>query len=236
MLKRSNQHRTSPSATIIRKFGRLSGITESLLVAVKSPRCGHLRPLFLRRIIDTALDFSNISSISACIMVIRTPTTKDRIIAYRFHPSDPKPIKWIAEEEKMPESTVSGICAHWQQHGHVYPLPRSGRPRALTKRGEGQLIGDIQADPKAGFDVFGEKHHISDSTVRRVAHKYGFHSRICHKKPMISAVNRTKRVAWAKENDGQAFGRIMYTDEACFHVGETGRERVIRRPGTEFEP
>lgn len=169
-------------------------------------------------------------------MVIRTPTTKGRIIAYRFHPTSPKVFKWIAKVEKIPERTVSNICAHWEKHGHIYPLPRTGRPPRLTPQGKKELINAIQDDPKARFDVFGEKIMISQSTVRRVAHKNGFHSRICREAPLISAVNREKRVAWAKENVRQDWDRVMFTDEACFHVGETGRERVIRRAGTEYEP
>ncbi len=30
--------------------------------------------------------------------------------------------------------------------------------------------------------------------------------------------------------------RVMFTDEACFHVGETAKQRVIRRAGTEYDP
>jgi len=82
--------------------------------------------------------------------------------------------------------------------------------------------------------LFGEVIHISESTVRRMAHKHGFHSRICRRK-MVSAVNKQKRLLWAEENKERDWRRVMFTDEACFHVGETARQRVIRRHGTESD-
>ena len=169
-------------------------------------------------------------------MVKWTPTTKGKVIAYHTHPEIPRGPRWIAKQLNMPYTTCYDIIQHHKVHGHIYNLPRSGRPRILDDQGEERLVRAIQRDPKANFDVFGEITQISQSTARRVAAKHGLHSRICRQKPMISAVNREKRMAWAMENELQAWNRVMFTDESCFRVGETGRERVIRKAGTEYDP
>jgi len=75
---------------------------------------------------------------------------------------------------------------HYEQHGHIYDLSRSERPPKLDLEGEQGLIRSLVRDPKANSDVFGEIVNVSKSTVRRIAHKHGYHSRICRKKPMIT--------------------------------------------------
>jgi len=117
-----------------------------------------------------------------CIMMTQTPTTKGRIITYRYHPTESKTLTWIGKTEKIPCQTVSDICAHWKTHGPVYELPCSGRPLELTDWDQKAFIEDIWSNPKAKFDVFGEVRETSPSTVCRVAHKHGFNSRICRKK------------------------------------------------------
>ncbi|EIW69743.1 hypothetical protein TREMEDRAFT_61506 [Tremella mesenterica DSM 1558] len=138
-----------------------------------------------------------------------TPSTKGQIIAYARGAGLPKPGRWIAREMGLAESTPLWGC---------------------------KFIRSIKADPKGKLDVFATSADISPSTARRVASKHGYHSRIARTKCMISAVNCKKRMAYARENAKINDKRVMYTDEACFYVGDTGQTRVIRQPGTEYDP
>ncbi|KAK4689827.1 hypothetical protein P7C73_g290, partial [Tremellales sp. Uapishka_1] len=156
-----------------------------------------------------------------------TPSMKGRVVAYGLGPGTPKSMHWISKTLGIPRTTVRRIIQHAKDRGNVYALPRSGRPQKLDARGEARLIRTIHNDPKSKFDVFGEVVGISRWTASRIAKKHGLNSRIARKKPMIPPVNQKKRVQWARDNEETDWKRVMFTDESCFKVGETARERVL---------
>jgi transposase len=140
----------------------------------------------------------------------------------------------VAKATGRPKSTVQSVIKHYRDHGTVNDLPRSGRPPILGERDQNVLIRSIRKDPKLKLDHFAAETGVSPRTVSRIADQHGIHSRICRRKPMISEVNRSKRVQWAKDNEHTDWRTIMFTDESAFMVGETGIERVLRKAGEEY--
>ena len=70
---------------------------------------------------------------------------------------------------------------------------------------------------------------MCNETIRRVLHKYGFHSRIARKRPFISRKNRKDRIRFAKEHlqKGQEFwNSVLWSDET--KVNLFGSDRVTR--------
>ena len=60
---------------------------------------------------------------------------------------------------------------------------------------------------------------VSESTVHHAFHKKNVHSCISRKKPFISVINKTKRLAWAmKRKDWtiEDWKKIVWTDESTF--------------------
>ena len=127
------------------------------------------------------------------------------------------------------------ICQHYKARGILDFNKSPGRPPKLNKLAEDQLIHAIKRNPKGSFDEFGEIVHISRSAVKWIAHKHNFHSRLCRKKLFISEANRKKRMIWVMENERMDWDRIIWTGEAAFKIGEVGRQRCIRQPGTKYE-
>lgn len=79
---------------------------------------------------------------------------------------------------------------------------------------------------------------ISIQTIRRALHKENVHSCIPRKKPFISAINKSKRLAWAIERRHwtvEDWKKIVWTDESTFsQFQKSGWGRVWRKPEEEF--
>ena len=120
------------------------------------------------------------------IMVRWSPRTKGRAVAYSKHPLLPKSPTWIARQENMSEPTVRSVIKHWEEFRTVHTKKPPGRPRILMPQQKDRLIRAIKHDPKSTIDAFGRVEHISTSTVRRIADRHGYHSRICRSKCFVS--------------------------------------------------
>ena len=77
--------------------------------------------------------------------------------------------------------------------------------------------------------------HSSLNTVSRRLREKGYNSRIARTKPYLSEDNIEARILWASNNRETDWETVMFTDESTFTIGETGKERVIRKKGTEWE-
>lgn len=96
--------------------------------------------------------------------------------------------------------------------------PRSGRPKKLTPRDERHILHIVEESPKTTAIELAEiVQKTSDTmvhpeTIRNVLRKGGYHSRIPRKKPLISEVNRKKRMDFVKkyENIDPDFSELCY--------------------------
>ena len=85
------------------------------------------------------------------------------------------------------------------------------------------------------FDAFGPVLGISPSTACRVAAEYDIHSCWAQIKPFILPKNKTKRLDWALNNQGECWDDFIFTDEPAFSVGQGGRQRVLRKSVQEYD-
>ncbi|SRR6266511_208301 len=78
---------------------------------------------------------------------------------------------------------------------------KTGRPKKLSRRDERQLVKAVKKDPKTTADKL-TKHLeelniiASKSTIRRILYSKNIHGRKAVKKPLISEINRKKRLFW----------------------------------------
>jgi hypothetical protein len=79
----------------------------------------------------------------------------------------------------------------------------------------------------------------SETTIRRTLRKFGFRRCVAWPKPLISWINRSKRLKWARDHLNWAredWLRVIFSDESTFETRKRARQFVIRRFGEPYRP
>lgn len=84
----------------------------------------------------------------------------------------------LAKRLSWPRATVIYTFRRWQDHGTAYDLPRLGKPPLLSARAQQSLISEILQCPLLPFSHHAHHYGVSESTIRCVANKHGFHRRL----------------------------------------------------------
>lgn len=159
--------------------------------------------------------------------------------------NEAKSLNQISQIIGRSRATVQGIIRKYNLTKTTENLPRTGRPPKLNGRDKREIIRTIRNNPKTtAVDI--AKHlekvketDVNPECVRRALREEGYNSRIPRKKPLISEVNRDKRLAFAHlhENDNfDYWSKVIFTDESKFNIfGWDGKQKVWRKPGTELE-
>lgn len=81
---------------------------------------------------------------------------------------------------------------------------------------------------------------VSKTTIQRTLHRQGYSSRTARKKPLISDVNKKKRMEFAQlhQEKGLDFWQsVLFTDESQYNIfGHDGPAKVWRKKGTALQP
>jgi transposase len=124
-------------------------------------------------------------------------------------------------------------------------LPRSGRPRTITREQEEELIAFVCASKRnrrmcyleLSLNLFEQT--IGEQAIRNALYRHGFRRRVARYKPPISEANRIKRLAWAHEHlnwTREQWDQILWTDETWVTGGTHQPQFVTRRQGEENDP
>lgn len=151
-------------------------------------------------------------------------------------------MKEIGETVELSKATVQTIIKNVKNTGRFESESRSGRPSKLNRRIRRTIIRQVNAQPRlTARSIANELQEtvgitVHPETIRRCLRSEGIHSRIPRKKPLISAVNQTKRLEFAKryhrihESDPGFWQRVIFTDESKFNVfGNDSRGKVWRK-------
>lgn len=142
-------------------------------------------------------------------------------------------------------SSIQKVINNYNTTGSILSKTRSGRPPLLTHREQTTVIKSIRLNPRMTAhqvslqieESFSKT--VSDDTVRRAIKKADYHSRVARKKPLISEVNRQKRITFANEyiSKPQDFwSKIIFSDESKFCIfGIKGKVLVWRKSGEAFK-
>lgn len=98
--------------------------------------------------------------------------------------------------------------------------------RAVTCSADGKREFYIQLVADLGIEA-------SETTIRRALRKAGFRRYIAYLKPLVSWINRRKRLKWAREHlhwTIEDWMRVIFSDESSFESGQRNRIFVTRRP------
>ena len=117
------------------------------------------------------------------------------------------------------------------------PNPTSERPekinthdlrcliRAVTKSADGRHESYVQLAADLGITT-------SETTLRKYLRKAGFRRCIACPKPLVSWINRRKRLKWAREHlhwTIEDWMRVIFSDESSFETRQRNRVYVTRR-------
>jgi transposase len=137
--------------------------------------------------------------------------------------------------ENILRKALTGKC--------VNDLPKSGRPRKLSKRTEKFIVVTSKRHPKLTARQLSSTCNVLNKaslcTVKRILRRAKLFGRIAVKKPFLSKVHRQKRLAWCRERrlyNETDWGRIIFTDESKIELHPRRRLYVRRAPGCRINP
>lgn len=155
-------------------------------------------------------------------------------------------ISKIAEETKRPRGTVATVLRQFRLRGNVETAKRSGRPLKTSPRDHRQLVKLVKEDRRVSARDLSQKwgeviqKRISERTTRRRLKSLGYNGRQARKKPFISAINKKKRLLWARKlrNKTLRFWKnVVFTDESKIKIsGSDGCVFVWRTSTEEWLP
>lgn len=153
-------------------------------------------------------------------------------------------LREVSRRLHVSHSTISRLRERFNATGSSQERRHTGRPRATTRQQDRYLmLGALRDRTSTAVILRGQLRattgaNISCSTVRRRLHEAGLRSRRPAVRPVLSAVNRTRRLAWARRHvtwTRQQWGRVLFSDESRFTLSfNDGRARVWRRQGERF--
>jgi len=156
----------------------------------------------------------------------------------------------IAVSLNLKKSTVAYVAANARRADGGARKDNRGRPKVLSPRELRGLRRLVEENPFASLAEIAEKLNagrtnppagqslrpVSPSTVRRAVKGMGMRSCAPAMKPFVSAVNKKKRLQWAKDHLPWSiqWASVLYSDESSFLVRQPQSRRVWRQPGQRY--
>ena len=144
----------------------------------------------------------------------------------------------IAASLNIPLSTINNVVCQFRRHGKCSVNPRSGRPKP-TQRFLRNIRRSIEYNPRQPATEIAQEASVSVKTARRYLKKLGYSGRVAKRKPLLSATNIAKRLAWAREmshKPNDFWQSVIFSDESSFQQFPSGgRTWVWRRPDQKFQ-
>lgn len=167
----------------------------------------------------------------------------ERGVIYGCHISG-KSQNQIVELTGHPKSTIDSFLRKYKQTQSHKNKQRSGRPKLIDERGERQLHRLVKGNRRLSLLNLTAKYNAgeaqaSTSTIRRSLHSLGYYGRSCAKKPLITSLNRKRRLKWCMERRNwtqEQWRSVIWSDESRFTLFKSdGRNSVWRRIGERFQ-
>ena len=171
--------------------------------------------------------------------IYTSPTKKARIVQMKKSGlSDPI----IATKFGIHRTTVARIFKQYSKTEDYYSIkPKQGRPRKLTSAEVRYGVRMLAATNAHDVSDLQRCYlpHVHPETIRQRLKLCGLKAYVRRKKPLLTAVHKKKRLAWAQAHahwtvdDWRA---VIFSDESKFTlIGSDGRDWCWRRPGEEFD-
>ena len=109
--------------------------------------------------------------------------------------------KVIAEQERIPESTIRWIISRASQRHNGVSKPRSGYPTIVTDRARRHIIHIARMNPRITYEDLKKEsgHSYSKATAYRILKEYGLTNWLAKKRPLLTEEVAAKRLTWCLE-------------------------------------
>ena len=154
-------------------------------------------------------------------------------------------VRGISELLNHPKSTVQDIISAYKNNGLEKMPSRVGWPSITTERDNHHLNQILNKKKKTHLKelcenfILSTSTNISPVTLRRHLHNNNIFGRVGAKKPFVNAVNKIKRLNWAKTKKDwiTEWENIIWSDESKFEVfGGDGKKYIWRNSQEKYNP
>lgn len=162
-----------------------------------------------------------------------------------YHHVNGRSVLEIAALLKLPRGTIYDIINRFQNENRIDFIKPPGRPSKLSVQDKRFIVRSVVKDPKISAPEIATELHarsgteISSQTVRRILKINGYNSRTARRKPLISIINRKKRLDFALKYVAVAesfWDDVIFADESKFNIyGSDGKVKVWRKRNTELK-
>ena len=176
---------------------------------------------------------------------VRNLSTEERVKVTVLH-EEGYSSRQIANKLKCNQSTVIRLIKKKQITDQVVDKARSGRPRKSSSRDDRVLRRLSLTNRKLTSPQLAHQWmescsaHVSPSTVRRRCLEFGLKGCRARRKPLVTADQRKRRVAWARAHKDwtiQQWEKVLFSDESTFCIlGDHSKTFVRRFQGEAFKP
>ena len=144
----------------------------------------------------------------------------------------------IASRLKISESGVRYALQRLHDIGSNSDRSRSGRPRVTSRQEDTFIVVSSKRNRKIPATILTAELNktrvkpVSTDTVKRRLRSVNLIGRVAARKPLLRAVNKKKRLEWAKmhKNWGlEDWKKVLWTDESRFELFGTRRRVHVRR-------
>lgn len=152
----------------------------------------------------------------------------------------------IGRQLGLARNSVYCVVQRCLSRGTAITPARKGRKRKSDERDTRKLLRLVKQNRQSTLsDITGEYNKYNDTslstrTVQRRLFEKSYHRRVVKKKIRIRAVNRIKRVTWARGKRlwhlTTHWKRVIFSDECKVVIGDNNRVYVWRKPGEEWLP
>jgi hypothetical protein len=145
--------------------------------------------------------------------------------------------KDLAKQYQVRENTICDLLRKERLSGTVDDMRKSGRPRCSSSRDDRNLAIDALRHPRVGSRELKRRWQInlgkavSIRTVQTRLISAGVRSYVCKKKPLISKVNMSRRLQWAKDHEqwgDNEWRQVLFSDETPLYLIQTTQRRYFR--------
>lgn len=146
----------------------------------------------------------------------------------------------VARRVGCNESTVRAILKKESVHGHVDNLPRSGRPRKLSKsqqRRFASLGKHHRAATGKDLAVFVKQKlpmKISPRAAQRERKRLGYRPRTKKRRPKLTVADLTRRLKWCRKRRNWVWASAIFLDITTVRSSEA-QSHVWAKSGEEIE-
>jgi transposase len=152
-------------------------------------------------------------------MTATTPYDQRQIILYYWN-KGVRTAKKIHTLTKIPTSTIYYNLKKLKNTGKVAQVKRAGRPRTYSNEVSQKIRRYVQKNPSITTRTLVAElgGAISQSTVVRHLRTLGYKNDLPRAVPMLTLLQKEKRVDWAKRHLNDDWNKTLFTDETAFQL------------------